>query len=189
MFSGTSWDRWQDNETIYEVKPLESLTAARGPLPELSKLWGNLCVEAPTEPSLDLRCSLPPVALYKKGINKPRNLLRYQLVLPRWSNPPLKAPPQLHQQPREVKVENHHKHQMMREKRRELSNDWPVQLLPFSLVTWAPCLRRTRTDSRWPRETAKCRGVRPLGSTVSMSFFKKRGTIYFCWNFAAKEDV
>ncbi|KAG7244051.1 hypothetical protein INR49_006212, partial [Caranx melampygus] len=31
-----------------------------------------------------------------------------------------------------------------------------------------PCLRRTLTDSRCPSDTAKCRGVRPLGSTASI---------------------
>lgn len=49
-----------------KVKPLGSLTAAQALLPEQWRLWGSLCVEALTEPSLDLRCSLPPAALHRQ---------------------------------------------------------------------------------------------------------------------------
>lgn len=62
--------------------------------------------------------------------------------------------------------------------------NWPVQLLEFSLVTEALCRRRTRTDSRWPRETARCRGVRPLGSTASMSFLEDQEETNTCEYYA-----
>lgn len=45
----------------------------------------------------------------------------------------------------------------------------PVQPLRFSLPTSAPCLSRTRAHSRWPSVVARCSGVRPRGSSCSMS--------------------
>ena len=45
----------------------------------------------------------------------------------------------------------------------------PVQPLWLCLLTSAPCCRRSLAQSRWPRVTARWRGVRPRGSTHSKS--------------------
>lgn len=45
----------------------------------------------------------------------------------------------------------------------------PVQPLRFSLPTSAPCFSSTRAHSRWPSVVARCSGVRPRGSSCSMS--------------------
>lgn len=45
----------------------------------------------------------------------------------------------------------------------------PVHPLRFSLPTSAPCFSSTLAHSRWPSVVARCRGVRPRGSSCSMS--------------------
>lgn len=51
----------------------------------------------------------------------------------------------------------------------------PVHPLAFSRPTLALCRSSTRTDSRWPRDTASSRGVRPRGSVSSTSCWKGAG--------------
>lgn len=51
----------------------------------------------------------------------------------------------------------------------------PVHPLAFSRPTLALCRSSTRTDSRWPRDTASSRGVRPRGSVSSTSCWKGGG--------------
>lgn len=43
----------------------------------------------------------------------------------------------------------------------------PVQPLAFSRPTLALCRSSTRTDSRWPRDTASSSGVRPRGMLIT----------------------
>ena len=45
----------------------------------------------------------------------------------------------------------------------------PDQYPLFSALASAPCFSRTLTLSTLPSVTAKCKGVRPLGSTFSIS--------------------
>lgn len=60
MSPGTCVDGWREKS-----KPLGSSPAAQALLPEQWRLWGSLCVEALTGPSLDPRCWLPPAALHR----------------------------------------------------------------------------------------------------------------------------
>lgn len=52
----------------------------------------------------------------------------------------------------------------------------PAQPWQLSLPTLALCRRRTLTDSRFPRETASSSGVRPRGSSCSMSCWGRGDT-------------
>lgn len=53
--------------------------------------------------------------------------------------------------------------------RRAAATRSPVHPLRFSLPTSAPCFSSTLAHSRWPSVVARCRGVRPRGSSCSMS--------------------
>lgn len=49
----------------------------------------------------------------------------------------------------------------------------PVQPLAFSWPTLALCRSSTRADSKFPRDTASSKGVRPRGSSISISCCKR----------------
>lgn len=64
---------------------------------------------------------------------------------------------------------------------REAATRSPVHPLRFSLPTSAPCFSSTLAHSRWPSVVARCRGVRPRGSSCSMSACQEGMRLWDHW--------
>ena len=76
-------------------------------------------------------------------------------------------PPPSTSQTTTIHLTNHHHPP---HKPHQTTTQKPVQFLEFSARAEAPCSRRMRQLSKWPREMERWRGVRPCGSLSSKSY-------------------